>query len=94
MIASFNTPSIGEATRACIQTAQKTLQDRQEAILLEIERGRFKSTELQLKAIEGLIDFNILLDFDSYYDTMTPVITEYYTYLNTVRICVEPRKRE
>lgn len=85
MMATFNTAAIGEATRACIDTARKTLQDRQEAILAAIEVARYQSTELQLKALAGLQNFNLLLDFDSYYDTMTPAIFEHYSYLTNVR---------
>lgn len=85
MMATFNTAAIGEATRACIDTARKTLQDRQEAILAAIEVARYQSTELQLKALAGLENFNLLLDFDSYYDTMTPAIFEHYSYLTNVR---------
>lgn len=84
LMTTFSTPAIGEATRTCINTAQTTLRDRQEAILEYIELGRYKSTELQLKSIGGLDNFNLLLNFDTYYDTMTAVIYESYFYLTNV----------
>lgn len=84
ILTTFNTEAIGDATRLCISTATTTLQARQEAILQEIERGRYKSTELQLKALEGLTDFNILINFTTYYDTMTPIVYEYLDYLQNV----------
>lgn len=77
----FYTEEIGREVQSCINNARTLLMSRQEAILEAIEIGRYRSTELQLKAVHGLLDFNLLLDFDSYYDTMTPLIYEYYNYL-------------
>ena len=81
MLSNFNTESIGAATMACIDTARNTLQQRQEAILMEIDKGNYKSLELQYKAIQGLMDFNVLLDYENFYDHMSPVIYDYYNHL-------------
>lgn len=83
-MATFNTPAIGEQVRSCIETVHSLLSNRQQAILEEIELGRYRSTALQLKTIGGLADFNLLVDFAEYYDTMTPLIWEYYNTLTNV----------
>lgn len=94
MMAALSTPSLGEAASRCIDTARTTLQSRQEAILIEIEKGHQRSIELQLKALAGLDAFNILLNYDEYYDTMTPVIYEYYNYLTSVLGVKTERERK
>lgn len=80
----FYTEAIGVQVQACVNNARTLLMARHEAILEAIELGRYKSTELQLKAVNGLLDFNLLVDFDSYYETMTPLIYEYYNHLVNV----------
>lgn len=86
MMTTFNTAAIGEATRACIDTARKTLQDRQNAILEALKNYHHKSFELQLKAMDGIQNFNVLLEYDNFYEHMTPLVYDYYNYLTNVSV--------